>query len=323
MKKFLVVLAMVTFLISATQTSWAFFGNKKEAKAEIQVPKPEGNLKYSISVSKFNNKAGWSGSWNIGDGFGEIMTHGLNECGWFIVLGEKDMRNEAMAEQDLAASGRTAGGKKAPKIGRMTPAQLLVKGAITHVQNDAGGGSGGLGFKGIRVGGKKGTAEVNITIYVVDSETGQVKASTDVIGKSTNKGINLGYSGSALGGLTGGGAAHKNDNVGKACEDAVGQAIIFLIKQLEDIPWEGSVSLVKGDKIIINRGSREGVAVGNKFQVGDIEEIVDEDTGEVLDVEMTKSGVLEVTSVKEKIAYCKALEGGDALKKGQTIMPVE
>ena len=80
-----------------------------------------GNLRYSISVSKFENKAGWSGRWNIGNAFGEIMTAALQESGKFIVLGQKDMRGEAMLEQDLATSGRTAGGKKAPKTGRMTP----------------------------------------------------------------------------------------------------------------------------------------------------------------------------------------------------------
>ena len=58
-----------------------------------------GNLRYSISVSKFENKAGWSGQWDIGDAFGTIMTAALQESGKFIVLGEKDMRGEAMAAQ--------------------------------------------------------------------------------------------------------------------------------------------------------------------------------------------------------------------------------
>ena len=134
--------------------------------APLQAETAEGNLRYSISVKKFKNEAGWSGRWNLGDGFTTIMTDVLNETGKFIVLGDGGMRNAAMAEQDFAASGRAAGGKKAPKVGRMTPAQLLVKGAITHVQNDTTGGGGGLGFKGIRVGGKKGNAEVNITILI-------------------------------------------------------------------------------------------------------------------------------------------------------------
>jgi len=283
----------------------------------------DGNLRYSINVEKFQNKAGWHGRWDIGNGFGEIMTDALNSSGRFIVLGETDMRKAAMDEQDLAASGRLAGGKKAPKMGRMTPAQLKVKGAITHVQSNTTGGKGRFSFKGISVGGSGGKAEINITIYLVDTETGQVKASTKVVGKSGRKGLGVGYHGSKLGGLTGDLAGFKKDNVGKACEDAVAQAVEFLIEQLEDIAWEGSIALVKPGKIIVNRGTREGVEVGQEFNVGDIEELVDEDTGEVLDSEMTVVAKIEVTKVKEKIAYCKATDGADQIKKGMSVFPEE
>ena len=102
----------------------------------------QGNLRYSITVSKFPNESGWSGQWDVGDGFTTILTDALQQSQKFIVLGDSEMRKEAMGEQDLAASGRMAGGKKAPQIGRMTPAQLLVKGAITHVQETKGGGGG-------------------------------------------------------------------------------------------------------------------------------------------------------------------------------------
>ena len=287
------------------------------------LPHNKGNLRYSITVTKFRNEAGWHGRWDIGDGFGEIMTQALNQSGWFIVLGEKDMRQAALEEQDFAANGRTAGGKKAPKMGRMTPAQLLVKGAITHVQSSTTGGKGGLSFKGIRLGGSKDAAEINMTIYLVSSETGQVLASTKVVGKSGKKGLNIGYFGDKLGGLTGDLKGFKKDNVGKACEDAVAQAVEFLINQLESVPWQGTVILAKGDKIVINRGTREGVCVGAKFDVGTVEHLVDEDTGEVLDEEITKIGTIEVTKVKEKIAYCKPLCGGDMVKKGMTLHPAE
>ena len=280
----------------------------------------EGNLRYSITVSKFPNEAGWSGQWDIGDGFTTIMTDALQQNGKFIVLGDSEMRQEAMAEQDLAASGRMAGGNKAPQVGRMTPAQLLVRGSITHVQDDTTGGSGGLSFKGISLGGSKGKAEVNITIYLVDSETGQVKASQKVVGQAGRRGLGVGYSGSALGGLGGNLEGFKKDNVGKACEDAVVQCVEFLEKQLESIPWEGSIMLAKEDKLVINRGTREGVAVGQKFQVGSTEELVDEDTGEVLDVEIKTLGTTEVTEAKEKIAYCTPLAGAE---KGMSVLPVK
>ena len=287
------------------------------------IPEPTGNLKYSITVSKFKNEAGWQGKWSIGDGFSTIMTDALQGSGWFIVLGDTEMRKEAMAEQDLVASGRTAGGKKAPKMGRVTPAQLLVRGSITHVQDNTSGGGGGLNFKGIRVGGSRGNAEVNITMYLVDSETGQVKASQKVVGKSKKKGLSLGYSGSRMGGLTGDLAGFKKDNVGKACEDAVSQGVLFLIEQLEDIPWEGTIIVAKGDKIILNRGTREGVSVGDRFDVGEVEELVDDDTGEVLDSEMTRIAVIEVSKVKEKIAYCTPVTGAGKISKGMSAFPPE
>lgn len=277
----------------------------------------EGGLRYSISVTKFVNESGWSGRWDLGDGFTTIMTDVLNESGKFIVLGDAEMRGAALDEQDFAASGRTAGGKKAPKVGRMTPAQLLVRGSITHAQ-ETGGGDGGVNFKGIHLGGNKAGAEVNITIYLVDSETGQVVASQKVVGKSGKRGIGVGYYGSKLGGLTGDMSGFTSDNVGKACEAAVSDAVTFMIGQLAKIPWEGSVMLAKADRVIINRGSREGVSAGMSFKVGSVEELVDPDSGEVLDSEMTTVAELEAVDVKEKITHCKILSGS-GIEKGMTV----
>lgn len=282
--------------------------------------KAAGNLRYSISVTTFQKAYQWVGPYDIAGAFSMMLTDALNSSGHFIVLGDTDMRMAAMAEQDFASSGRTARGKKAPKTGRMTPAQLLIKGAVTHVESKKSGGAAKLRFKGISLGGSKGKAEINLTFNVIDTETGQIKASTKIIGKSGKKGLSLGYYGSGLGGLTGDMAGFKNDNVGEATEDAMRQAIEFLVDQLEDIPWQGSIILAKGSKIIVNRGSREGVTVGQKFTVGDIEELVDEDTGEVLDTEMTEVGTIEVTKVKEKISYCAPISGS-GFKKGMTVEP--
>ena len=285
----------------------------------------KGNLRYSITVSKFENRSGWAGQWDLGDAWGSVMTDALNASGRFIVLGEKDMRAEAMAEQDMVDSGRMAGGKKAPQKGNMTPAQLLVKGEITHVQSSTTGGEGGLNFKGIHLGGAKDTAEINATVYIVDSRTGQVKASTKVTGKAGRKGLNVGYSGSALGGLTGDLGGFKKDNVGKATEDAIAQAVEFITKQIDTIPWEGTVASVKdGGKVIINRGTREGVSEGQMFAAGTVEEIKDDDTGEILDRSVKKVATLKATTVKEKIAICEVTEGdASKIEKGMSVTPVK
>jgi curli biogenesis system outer membrane secretion channel CsgG len=280
---------------------------------------PAGGLRYSVTVSKFENRAGWHGQWDIGDAWGTVLTDMLNQTGKFIVLGETDMRYEAMAEQDLAASGRTATGGKAPATGQLTPAQLLVKGAITHVQHDTGGGGGGIRIKGFKVGGKGGKGEVNATIYVVDSTTGQVLASTNVVGTSTNKGALVGYSSYDWGASFGG---HKNDNVGLAVQDACAEAVKFIEGQLPNVAWTGSVVMVKGDKVYVNRGSREGVAAGQTFRVGQVEVIRDPDTGEVLDEDMTEIAQIRAAEVKEKLSICEVTSGNAAnLQKGMAIHP--
>ena len=279
----------------------------------------QGGLRYTITVSKFENRAGWHGQWDIGWAWGTVMTDLLNQTGRFIVLGETDMRDEALMEQNLGASGRTAGGAKTPQMGQLTPAQLLVKGAITHVEDNTSGGGGGLRVKGFRVGGKKASTEINATVYVVDSTTGMVLASTNVVGTSKSKGGRFGYSGAGWGGDVGG---FKNDNTGKAIEAAVAEAVDFLLLQLEDIPWMGSVAMVKDGNVYVNRGTREGVGTGQSFVIGEREVIRDPDTGEVLDESVNELARIRCDTVREKMSICSVISGSaGAVRKGMGVQP--
>jgi curli biogenesis system outer membrane secretion channel CsgG len=276
----------------------------------------KGGLRYSISVSKFENRSNWTGQWVIADTFGAVLTDSLNQTGRFIVLGESDMRAEAMAEQDLGASGRLAGGKKKPRVGQMTPAQLLVKGEITHFQHSTTGGKGGVRIKGFRIGAGKDTAEINAVIYVIDSTTAQILASKKVVGKAARTALGVGFTDKDWGANIGG---FKKTNVGKAVEAAVDEAVEFIAEQIEDIPWSGAVVLVKGDKVYINRGDREGVQKGQTFVVGNVEEVRDPDTGELLDESMSTVGKIEVVTVKKKLSICSIVKGAGSIEKGMTI----
>jgi curli biogenesis system outer membrane secretion channel CsgG len=272
-------------------------------------------LRYSIVVSKFENRSNWRGQWRLGDAWGAVLTDSLNQTGRFIVLGENDMRREALAEQDFAASGRAAGGGKKVVTGQMTPAQLLVKGEITHFDPGTSGGGGGIGYKGYRIGGGGGTAEINAVMYIVDSSTGQLVGSTKCYGKVTKTGLSLGVHKDGFHGDVGG---FKKTNTGKAVEQAVDQGVAFLVSKLGEIPWTGAVILVKGNKVYINRGQREGVTLGQTFDVGELEILRDPDTGEVLDQALETVGSVRVEKVKEKIAICSIVKGSD-IKKGMTV----
>jgi hypothetical protein len=51
--------------------------------------------------------------------------------------------------------------------------------------------------------------------------------------------------------------------------------------------------------------------------------LVDEDTGEVLDVEVTVVGKIKADKVNEKITYCSLVEGGDGIAKGMSAYPAD
>lgn len=274
-------------------------------------------LRYTISVAKFNNKSNWRGQWRLGDAWGSVLTDSLNQTGRFIVLGEKGMRREALEEQDFAASGRAAGGGKKVVTGQMTPAQLLVKGNITHFSDKTSGGGGGIGIGGFRIGGGASSSEINVVMYIVDSSTGQVVASKKCYGNVSETGLSLGVS---TGGFHGDIGGFKKTNAGKAIEMAVNEGVAFLLSQLENIPWTGTIVLTKGNKVYINRGTREGVKAGQLFDVGKSETLRDPDTGEVLDQSMERTGTIQVVKVKQKIAICRITDGS-GIRRGMTVMP--
>ncbi|MDF1578508.1 MAG: CsgG/HfaB family protein [Desulfobulbales bacterium] len=201
----------------------------------------------------------------------------------------------------------------------MTPAQILVKGVITHFAEETGGGGAGIGYGGVRLGGKVSSAEINVMLYLVDSSTGQVLASKKCYGQVSKKGLTIGLTDNGWSGNLGG---FKKSNAGKAVEQAVDEGVRFLISQLESIPWSGSVIMVNGGKVYLNRGEREGVSLGQKFTVGEKMVLRDPDTGEILDESLETAGLIEVIKVKDKISICKIVSG-NGIDKGMSVMQAD
>lgn len=276
-----------------------------------------GNLRYSIAVVKFNNASKYSGSFPLADTWTSILTDSLQRSGRFVVIGEADMRTAAMTEQNFDHSGRAAVGDKSAVIGQMTPAQLLIKGEITNYQDGTSNNSGGIGFGAFNVGVSGSTAEINVLIYVVDASTGQVIASQKVIGKSKSSGVNFGVSKNYWNGNV---SSFEQTNVGKAVEKAIDQGVAFIVQQLPAVHWSGTVIMVRSGRVYINRGEREGVALGQHFKVGTAEALRDPSTGELLDSEFTAKGEIKVDLVKEKLAICSVVSG-DGIAAGMSVSP--
>jgi transcriptional antiterminator NusG len=97
---------------------------------------------------------------------------------------------------------------------------------------------------------------------------------------------------------------------------ADGKAIPLTEQEIYDLGVEHKeihVGYAVGDSVRVADGPLTGF-------IGKVEEIVDDDTGEVLDSEMTKVGTVVVTEVKEKIAYTTPLEGAE---KGMGVHPAK
>lgn len=274
----------------------------------------QGGLRYSIQVIEFENKSGWHGQWQLGHAWDALLTDALTQSGQFIVVADPEMRAAAMDEQDFAASGRTAGGNKAPQTGQMTPSQLLVRGVIHQFDDGTSSGGAKARYKGVGINVEGGTALISGVIYVVDSTTGSVVASHEFNKEMKKKGLGLSLSRHGFHGDVGG---FKKTPAGELMSDACDEVVQFIASQLDRVQWTGTV-VKAGSKVIINRGGREGVTTGMEFRVGESEEIRDPDTGELLYTDVTVSATIRVVDVKEKISFCE-LVSGDSPIEGQTI----
>ncbi len=276
-----------------------------------------GGLRYTVFVEKFENHSEAPDS--IGYDWATELTTALQESGDFIVVAQSDMQKSALDEQARGASGVTVQGKKTAVRSRMSPAQLLVKGVITHFEKDASNQGGGIDLGQFKIGANRAKTEIRATLQMIDSTTGALVAAKDFVGLAQGHGISFGLNklGNA-GSITTG----KKDNVHEALQTAIKDVIPWMVEQLPSVPWRGSVVKVDGEKIILNRGSREGVSVGDEFVVGESEIISDPDTGETLDEVVHERARVKVTNVTERTSFCSVTGGnGDQIVQGMGVQP--
>lgn len=94
-----------------------------------------------IAVALFEDRTA-KGYDHIGDGIATMFTTALVNSRRYIVL-ERDLIDEVISEQDLAAGGRVGIGTEAP-IGEIEGAELLLAGAVTEFEPEKFGVGGAL-----------------------------------------------------------------------------------------------------------------------------------------------------------------------------------
>ncbi len=178
--------------------------------------------KPSIGVAEFRNKthAGW---WYTGVGWdlADTVTNELAALGSFTVV-ERANLEPVLREQDLADYGRVAQGTGA-KIGKLTGAEYLVLGSLSAYEENVKGGRGGIGYKGIRLGGKKDEVYLAVDLRVVNTTTGEVAFTRTVEARTGGKGFKVGVFRSGFSG-----------NLGKESKTPAGKAIRAVVAEITD-----------------------------------------------------------------------------------------
>lgn len=299
--------ASLMFVAQPAQALWGVGTKTESGNADMKLGSYKGGLKHAIGVKNFKNDAGWHGSWDLGQNLSVMLESALFDSGRFVVV-QREQLGSVIAEQDLAASGRTAGASKIAQTGKIRPAKYLASGAITEAKENTSGSDAGINIKGFRVGGSKSTASLTAIITLTDTTTGEIVGKERVVGKAGGAGLRVGYSG-AIGGELGGFAKTP---MGEAAQDVINQAVAFLAKKMEEYPFEGNVIKVTNNgQIIINRGAEFGVEVGQSLvMVSEGEELIDPTTGELLGSEEGDAiGTAKVVKVSDKVSYCDITSG--------------
>ena len=267
-----------------------------------------------VAVSKFENKTSYSGQWALDNGMADQLTDALIQSGEFVVL-ERQTLSNVMDEQDLAQSGRMMKSQSA-KTGKLTSAQILIKGTVTEFQAESEGSSSGINMFGLKLGSKSGDAHVGIIIRLIDTTTGQVLDSKRVVGKAEAGGFEFGLDLEDIDFET---ESFKNTPLGKATQMAIDETVEFISVKLKNVPFKGRIIKVQNEDIYLSAGNRNGSSVGDMFTVYSVgEELVDPDTGEILGSEEEKIGTVKIFEVKEKYSKAKTQSGTD-INRGDTI----
>ena len=273
------------------------------------------DLKKIVAVSRFENKTSWKGQVSLDDGMADQLTDALIQSGRFTVV-ERQTLGDVTAEQNLAASGRAEKSKSA-QTGKLTSAQILIKGTVTEFENKSAGSGTGIGFGGIQLANKREEAHVGLIIRLIDTTTSQVLDSQRIEGKAEAGGAGIGVN---VGGVSFGSSGFKKTPLGKATQIAIDNAVAAIVAKLKNVPFQGRIIKVSGDDVYVSGGKNSGMSTDDAFTVYSVgEALVDPSTGEQLGSEETKKGIVKVYQVEEKFAKAKADGKLEGVKPGDII----
>jgi len=272
---------------------------------------------------------------DVGKGIADMLVDRLVTDGVYSVIERKEL-DKILGEQNFANSDR-ADASTAAKIGRVLGVDAIVIGSITQFGRDdkktdvAGGAMSHLSRFGIGgVQKNQATAVVQVTARMIDTTTAEILASVPGMGEESRGGTGIIGTGGSNAGMAAGALDMRSKNFGATILGAATNKAVTAVAQgleqkaaslpVKTVAIEGLVADVSPDgTMVINVGSKAGVAVGTQLQVKRYgREIRDPATGKVLRRAEDILGTMTVTQVDANSAEGK-FNGSSLPKVGDAV----
>jgi len=285
--------------------------------AQNASPPPSGGLKKSVTVAAFEAPELVQGGASA-DELNALLVDALLKDGRFAVL-ERGSLADMTNEQTLSQGGAVAAGGTAQPA-RFLSGSAIIRGTVTKFDPGTHGGSlsvGGFPFLG---GGGVGltsqTAEVTISLRVIDSTTSQVLYTGSAKGQATTKSVQVQAHG---GGYDWNGGSFLKTPLGEALQDAIRKTVDEIGLAMAKMPWQALVSDADGGNVYLAAGENLGLSPGLVFHVYRKSKVItDPASGAVLDVLLDPVGTIRVQSVRDKISIA-TVESGAAPQRGDVV----
>jgi curli biogenesis system outer membrane secretion channel CsgG len=144
----------------------------------------QGSKRIAVAVMDFDFGTidNWWGQYDLGKGMADQVVDALVNDGTFRVIERKKL-DTVLAEQDFSRSDRAdPSAAKLSKVGKVLGVRYILAGSITKFSTESRGGA--VRVKGIGLGGKKAKSEVNLTVRLIDTTTGEILISAKGHGES-------------------------------------------------------------------------------------------------------------------------------------------
>ncbi len=235
----------------------------------------------------------------------DLFTTAMVSKGSFRVF-ERERLEAVMKEQNLGLSGNITP-ETAVQVGKLLGVQYLLTGRVTQFAYK--GKSYDAFFKvGFKYKSQK--LEGRLDIRLIRTDTGEIVYVDKGEGEKKFKNLRIAS--------IGGGTDFDQTMVNDIFEPIVDQMATKMATKVADLKItpvamtkeEGSIIKVSGSKVFINLGERNGVNVGDSYDVyrqGDV--LIDPETGEELGATEKKIGTIEVASVEEKFSIANVVSG--------------